>query len=93
VGKKVQKSSGRWLVSPLAFLVASGLVALVVTKGEVDYPFLLITGLTTLMYIHPKWKEWPDSLHNTVILLCVAVVVITAIWILHLFFVKKNKNI
>lgn len=93
MGGKVQKSSYRWTFSPLFFMAAAGLVALILTKGDPDYPHLLIGGVTGVMYIHPKWRELPNSFHNAVISASIITIILAVLWILHLFTIKRNKNI
>lgn len=79
----IRNPSERWIFSPLVFLASSGLIAMLVTKsGSIDYPYLLIGGITSVMYIWPKWKEWPDSFHNTFMLTCIITTVVLSIVVL-----------
>jgi len=88
----MQKSPDRWVFSPLVFLASSGFIALIITKGEIDYPFLLISGITAIMYIWPKWREFPNMFHDAFMLVFALAFAIGILWILQGFLVKKEKT-
>ena len=76
----------------MVFLASSGLIALIITKGEADYPFLLISGITAIMYIWPKWREWPNTFHDVFMLFWVLVFAIGIFWILYELLFREEKN-
>lgn len=88
------KKSEKWMFSPLVFLAAAGLVALAITKGETDYPFLLIGGITSFLYVWPKWRQLPDSDHNLFMLIWVTAASIAVIWMLYnyILFLRKDET-